>query len=236
MCSANRIAPPTTHVRPCCSFGTPICQMGSDSGTGSTRARTTRLITSCGRSKPGSSTGCAGRTIVCSPLRSMGRMRGADIRRMAGHFLRALYRRLASDPRVKTVTFSEYLRGNAARGVDAHPASRLARVHDLATGSWIDEPGSASGVDLGTWIGEPEENAAWNLLGATRSAYALAGDRAPANEQARRSLFAAEGSDWYWWFGRRSGVAERRGIRRAISRAPPGRLRGARSRGARSAR
>jgi alpha-amylase/alpha-mannosidase (GH57 family) len=116
-------------------------------------------------------------------------------------FLRALYRRLASDPRVKTVTFSEYLRGNAERAVDAHPAKQLARVHDLATGSWIDEPGSAPGVDLGTWIGEPEENAAWNLLGAARSVYALAGDRAPANERARGSLFAAEGSDWYWWFG-----------------------------------
>ena len=116
-------------------------------------------------------------------------------------FLRALYRRLASDPRLKTVTFSEYLRGNAERGVDAHPAKQLARVHDLATGSWIDEPGSAPGVDLGTWIGEPEENAAWNLLGAARSAYALAANRTRANERARESLFAAEGSDWYWWFG-----------------------------------
>jgi hypothetical protein len=59
----------------------------------------------------------------------------------------------------------------------------------------------AVGLDLGTWIGEPEENAAWNLLGATRRAYSDATAAAPATERARQSLFAAEGSDWYWWFG-----------------------------------
>jgi alpha-amylase/alpha-mannosidase (GH57 family) len=116
-------------------------------------------------------------------------------------FLRALYRWLTSDPRVKAVTFSEYLYGNSDRGIEAHPHERLARVHDLATGSWIDEPGSAPGVDLGTWIGEAEENAAWNLLGVARSAYATFTGGTQAAEQARESLFAAEGSDWFWWFG-----------------------------------
>jgi hypothetical protein len=56
-------------------------------------------------------------------------------------------------------------------------------------------------VDLGTWIGEPEENLAWNLLGTARHAYSAATGEAPASERARQSLFAAEGSDWYWWFG-----------------------------------
>jgi alpha-amylase/alpha-mannosidase (GH57 family) len=116
-------------------------------------------------------------------------------------FLKALYHRLETDARFKTVTFSEYLRGNPARGIAAHPAHHLARVYDLATGSWIDESGSASGVDLGTWIGEPEENAAWNLLGATRAAYARATRRTAGADRARESLFAAEGSDWFWWFG-----------------------------------
>ena len=116
-------------------------------------------------------------------------------------FLRALYRWLTSDPRVKAVTFSEYLHGNSARGVEAHPHEALAVVHDLATGSWIDEPGSAPGVDLGTWIGESEENAAWNLLGATRSAYAAFTAHKQIPDRAQQSLFAAEGSDWFWWFG-----------------------------------
>ncbi len=115
-------------------------------------------------------------------------------------FLHALYQRLASDARLKTVTFSEYLRGNPARGIEPHPVNQLTRVYDLATGSWIDEPGSAPGVDLGTWIGEPEENAAWNLLGQARSLVAAAGD-GPSRERAYQSLLAAEGSDWFWWFG-----------------------------------
>lgn len=108
---------------------------------------------------------------------------------------------LETDARLKTVTFSEYLRGNPARGIDPHPVRELARVYELATGSWIDEPGSGPGVDLGTWIGEPEENAAWNLLGATRAMFANASPQAPAVARARESIFAAEGSDWFWWFG-----------------------------------
>lgn len=115
-------------------------------------------------------------------------------------FLRALYHRLASDQRLKTVTFSEYLAGNPSRGIAAHPSGTLPRVHDLATGSWIDEPGSSSGVDLGTWIGEAEENLAWNLLGEARAAF---GRNESHHEiaRAREALFAAEGSDWFWWFG-----------------------------------
>jgi alpha-amylase/alpha-mannosidase (GH57 family) len=117
-------------------------------------------------------------------------------------FLYALYRKLSSDSRLKTATFSEYLLGNPTRGIAPHAVCKLARVYDLATGSWIDEPGSSPGVDLGTWIGEPEENAAWNLLGLARSAVARATADAPGVECARQSLLAAEGSDWFWWFGR----------------------------------
>ena len=116
-------------------------------------------------------------------------------------FLHALYSRLSSDSRLKTTTFSEYLVGNATRGIEPHPVGQLRRVFDLATGSWIDEPGSSPGVDLGTWIGEPEENAAWNLLGMARSAVARTAADAPAVERAHQSLLAAEGSDWFWWFG-----------------------------------
>lgn len=116
-------------------------------------------------------------------------------------FLRALYRWLSSDPRLKTVTFSEYLLGNPTRGIQPHPVGHLTRVYNLATGSWIDEPGSSPGVDLGTWIGELEENRAWDLLGVARSAVARSVAEAPALERARHALMAAEGSDWFWWFG-----------------------------------
>lgn len=117
-------------------------------------------------------------------------------------FLHALYRRLAADPRLRTVTFSEYLTGNAARRVAPHSREGLARVYDVATGSWIDEPGSAYGVDLGTWIGEPEENVAWDLLGAAAGAVAASTKSdGSAVARAREALYAAEGSDWFWWFG-----------------------------------
>ena len=116
-------------------------------------------------------------------------------------FIKALYGWLSTDPRVKTVSFSEYLSGNPARGIVPHPHAELTRVYDLATGSWIDEPGSAPGVDLGTWIGEPEENAAWTLLGQARSAAKRMPSGEPTRTGAEQSLLAAEGSDWFWWFG-----------------------------------
>jgi alpha-amylase/alpha-mannosidase (GH57 family) len=53
-------------------------------------------------------------------------------------------------------------------------------------------------VDLGTWIGEPEENRAWELLGrgVTNSA-GLAPRRSAGCLRGARG----RGSDWFWWFG-----------------------------------
>jgi alpha-amylase/alpha-mannosidase (GH57 family) len=116
-------------------------------------------------------------------------------------FLRALYRLLTSDQDVKTVTVGEYLDGNSARRLPAHPPAEQTRVYELFTGSWIDEWDSAPGVDLGTWIGEPEENAAWNLLGEVRALLEKAGRTPASHPEAFRALYAAEGSDWFWWLG-----------------------------------
>jgi alpha-amylase/alpha-mannosidase (GH57 family) len=74
-------------------------------------------------------------------------------------------------------------------------------VRPLYCGSWIDEAGSAAGVDLGTWIGEPEENRAWELLGETRDMLKRTGLEPTAAPEAYQALYAAEGSDWFWWFG-----------------------------------
>ena len=116
-------------------------------------------------------------------------------------FLHALYGLLESDAEVRTVTLGEYLTGNTARGVRPHSVPALNRVYDLATGSWIDELGSAPGVDLGTWIGEEEENRAWEMLREARDDLEAAG-ATPANAPgAFEALYAAEGSDWFWWFG-----------------------------------
>jgi len=116
-------------------------------------------------------------------------------------FLRALYATLAGDPTIRTVTFSEYLEGNPVRHVRPHPRTDQTRVYDLFCGSWIDELGSAPGVDLGTWIGEPEENQGWQLLGQTREFLAKTQLTSASAPQVFTALYAAEGSDWFWWFG-----------------------------------
>ena len=94
-------------------------------------------------------------------------------------FLRALYAALSTDSTVRTVTPAEFLA--------AHPATRI--INHIATGSWAG--------DLSTWIGEPEENEAWAQLDAARKVVKAAGDP----PQALESIYAAEGSDWFWWYG-----------------------------------
>ena len=116
-------------------------------------------------------------------------------------FLHALYGLLERDDEVRTVTFSEFLEGAPARGVESHDLAALPQVHALATGSWIDEMGSAPGVDLGTWIGEVEENRGWALLRETRDDLEASGATPDTNPAAYESMYAAEGSDWFWWFG-----------------------------------
>ena len=78
--------------------------------------------------------------------------------------------------------------------IDAAPASR--RISHLHSGSWINQ-------DYKIWIGHQEDNRGWDLVSHTRSRLAevsatLAPDRAHA---AWDELYAAEGSDWFWWYG-----------------------------------
>ncbi len=103
-------------------------------------------------------------------------------------FLRALYAAITGRADLEAVTFSHHL---------AERAQSIPALDRLYPGSWIDEPGSAAGADLGTWIGEPEENRAWDLLGLVRAEL----DCASPTPEAMRSIYAAEGSDWFWWFG-----------------------------------
>ncbi|MFQ6059087.1 MAG: hypothetical protein ACE5MB_09460 [Anaerolineae bacterium] len=116
-------------------------------------------------------------------------------------FLHALYGLLERDDEVRTVTFSEYLEGNPARGIAPHPLEEQTKVYDLFTGSWIDENASAPGVDLGTWIGEEEENRGWELLGQARDFLGQTGATPETAPAAFQALYMAEGSDWFWWFG-----------------------------------
>ena len=116
-------------------------------------------------------------------------------------FLHALYALLERDPEVETVTFGGFLDGDPERGLAPHPVEELAALDALYTGSWADERGSEAGIDLGTWIGEAEENDAWTLLGEVRAHLRDSGATPETAPGAYRAMYAAEGSDWFWWLG-----------------------------------
>src|SRR3989338_3310469 len=100
-----------------------------------------------------------------------------------GHpFLMELYAALSRDERFRCVTISEYL--------DRHPLDAEPSLPELFSGSWING-------NFATWVGHPEKNAAWSRLADARAALEGTDRNAPA----WRSLGAAEGSDWMWWFG-----------------------------------
>src|SRR5438132_915357 len=103
-------------------------------------------------------------------------------------FLHSLYSRLSHDPEVKTVTVSEFLA--------EFPTQRsLARIHP---GSWIN-------ANFDTWVGDQEHNVAWELLAEARDFLSERERQADAPAElagACREALIAEGSDWFWWFGR----------------------------------
>jgi hypothetical protein len=126
-------------------------------------------------------------------------------------FLHALYRKLtklALGNQVITTTTSEYLAGNAKRGIPPHSVETLPEMNWLFPGSWING-------NFDTWIGEGEENTAWRYLLRTREDLEQSGvpQPDPFNQipeegtqrwfeyMAWEEMYAAEGSDWFWWYG-----------------------------------
>jgi alpha-amylase/alpha-mannosidase (GH57 family) len=104
-----------------------------------------------------------------------------------GHeFLTMLYQALRSDDRFRCVTVSELLQ--------QYPLEQTEPLPELFSGSWIDG-------NFATWIGHPEKNAAWGHLSNAREAFGPHDSKDPSLGQAWKSLGAAEGSDWMWWFG-----------------------------------
>ena len=109
------------------------------------------------------------------------------------YFLSSLYKALSNHPALELTTLSECI----ARGLETHPLERV------VAGSWVHGT-------LGTWMGDPAKNAAWDLLCDAKIAFdqALGGQMPPqeAREAAvrvatERQLALCESSDWFWWFG-----------------------------------
>jgi len=100
-------------------------------------------------------------------------------------FLEGVYRRLEKHAGLRTIGFSD--------ACDL-PGGRLSR---FSSGSWID-----GNFDI--WIGGEEDRRAWRLLEQTREAFVAVRDALPEARlhRALTCLLAAEGSDWFWWFGK----------------------------------
>lgn len=126
-------------------------------------------------------------------------------------FLHALYRKLStlySTRQIITTTTTEYVLGNPVRGIAAHPLDQLPEMNRLWPGSWING-------NFDTWIGEQEENTAWEYLRNARRDLEASGLKQPDPlsdppkrgtkawyvYKAYEAMYAAEGSDWFWWYG-----------------------------------
>ncbi len=129
----------------------------------------------------------------------------------AKDFLHALYRKLSAlyeTKQVTTVTMSEYIHGNPKRHVASHHIYTMPKIDWLFPGSWIN-------ANYDTWIGEDEENCAWNYLLQARQDLEKSGIKAPNPKSSEpkqktkkwyayktwQAMYAAEGSDWFWWYG-----------------------------------
>ena len=102
-------------------------------------------------------------------------------------FMAEWYSRLAEHPTVVTTTPSEFL----TKG------TTLPEIQTIGTGSWIDGT-------LRTWAGEEEESLGWQRLVEARQAlvaFEASNPNDPGLDAAWESLYIAEGSDWYWWYG-----------------------------------
>ena len=112
-------------------------------------------------------------------------------------FLGRLYAAIAATPGLEPATFSQVMA--------KVPEQRL--LTHIHPGSWIN-------ANYGVWVGHPEENLGWDYLARARAAAVnsspavaalLAGERVGEVDQTAqlvcKSLYAAEGSDWFWWYG-----------------------------------
>ncbi|MUG95217.1 glycoside hydrolase [Scytonema sp. UIC 10036] len=102
-------------------------------------------------------------------------------------FLEALYQSFTDEPHLELVTVSEF--------IEKFPPRATIPGEKLHSGSWVD--GSFT-----TWIGDPAKNRAWDYLTQARITLASHPEATEENNpEAWSALYAAEGSDWFWWFG-----------------------------------
>ncbi len=103
-------------------------------------------------------------------------------------FFEELYWRLQNHDRVRLTTFSDFLKH--------HPPQDV--LPPIFPASWI-------GGSFRIWIGDPIKNRAWDYLAETAEMLDEAKHKGKAEDDISRAgewLLAAEGSDWFWWYGK----------------------------------
>ncbi len=100
-------------------------------------------------------------------------------------FLEKFYTLLSKDPEIETVRFCDLL----------HLEHQT--LHNFQPGSWI-----YANFDI--WMGDEEDRRAWKALKSVREK--LFQQKPHLNEnlfqQAYEHILIAEGSDWFWWYGK----------------------------------
>jgi len=110
-------------------------------------------------------------------------------------FLNAMYQLLSEAQDIVTITPSEYL--------SRFPEQQ--KIQSLWPGCWFTP-------DFSTWIGEEEENKAWEYLLQTRNMLQRQSKVLPEAQYnaALELIYIAEGSDWFWWYGADQSIADER--------------------------
>ena len=141
-------------------------------------------------------------------------------------FLNMLYQKLEElqkEGLIRTVTPSEYIKlyGDKANILTPREmkyldlkdnlsallkATRLGELYDIAgkTGKHLWPESSWIDGTLSTWIGERQENLAWYWLYVARKDLFEHREKMSSEKwkEAYEYLLRAEGSDWFWWYGK----------------------------------
>ncbi|MFH0839898.1 MAG: hypothetical protein V1883_02640 [Candidatus Omnitrophota bacterium] len=97
-------------------------------------------------------------------------------------FLNGIYGLLPKEANIELTTFRDIVKNKKVTPL---------KLNTIHAGSWINH-------DFHIWIGSREKDKAWELLAKTREALAETGK---TKKQAWEEIYAAESSDWFWWYG-----------------------------------
>ena len=97
-------------------------------------------------------------------------------------FLNGIYGLLPKEDNIELTTFRDIVKNKKISPM---------KLKTIYAGSWINH-------NFNIWIGSREKDRAWELLGKTREALVKTES---ANKRAWEEIYAAESSDWFWWYG-----------------------------------